>query len=229
MGRGNYKWFLALCLSTGVLVGYGAFLSWKVLHPMVNAHLDRHAAWHELQRPSLHKSDYFSRVFMSRAERALDIIGTTFDLGGLSISGVGLLCLLTFPLPLALLAYHLYLIWAGMTTNESSKWADWKEDMATGSVFVGELNRKNHRLVTDYQNDTRDNRAPYDMDSDIDWPHTSHQCLVMTQDGMPPSRIPPDVATAVVEDSWRPIYKLKDVVNIYDLGFWDNMIEVIKN
>jgi hypothetical protein len=33
----------------------------------------------------------------------------------------------------------------------------------------------------------------------------------------------------VVEDSWRQIWHLRDVVNIYDLGFWGNLKEVFVN
>ena len=56
---------------------------------------------------------------------------------GLAFLGimVGMLAASTFLLPLGLLAYHCYLIWAGMTTNESQKWADWRDDMVDGVVF----------------------------------------------------------------------------------------------
>ena len=34
--------------------------------------------------------------------------------------------------------YHVYLVWAGSTTNEQGKWGDWKEDVLDGLVLEGE-------------------------------------------------------------------------------------------
>ena len=52
------------------------------------------------------------------------------------IGTVTLLMLMTAPLAMAFLVYHTYLIWAGMTTNESAKWSDWKDDVEDGFVFM---------------------------------------------------------------------------------------------
>jgi len=40
-------------------------------------------------------------------------LSIALNLGSLEVSGVGLLALLTWPMPLGLLGYHVYLIWAG--------------------------------------------------------------------------------------------------------------------
>ena len=59
------------------------------------------------------------------------------------IAAPALLALLSFPLAFGLTLYHVYLIWAGMTTNESGKWADLREDIGEGRVWrakVEELN-----------------------------------------------------------------------------------------
>lgn len=151
--------------------------------------------------------------------------------GGLSIAGVGLLAASTATLPLGLLAYHLYLIWAGMTTNESSKWADWRDDMADGHVFrasrehlithcrlrkfehgdpAGASGHSNRDIVSD---------LGLDLEPDVYWPVSSDQVLVRTSDGKPP---------VGQEALWRRLWNLDEVDNIYDLGGWDNFVQVIK-
>ncbi|KAK1146312.1 hypothetical protein N8T08_003099 [Aspergillus melleus] len=82
---------------------------------------------------------------------------------------------MTAPLAAAFLVYHTYLIWAGMTTNESAKWSDWKEDVADGMAF-----RSNKAeiygtspLLGEYQS------------VHTSWPVSSEQVLVFT-DGEAP-------------------------------------------
>ena len=87
VGRGNYKWFLGVCLSTGLLVAYGAFLSRKILKPLVNAHFEKYSEWHQRQLTLKDNSDFLSRMLLAPAERILDVVVTGFDLGGLSIGG----------------------------------------------------------------------------------------------------------------------------------------------
>lgn len=55
------------------------------------------------------------------------------------MGSVTLLCILTSPLVWGLLAYHIYLIYCGTTTNESMKWSDWAAEMADGFVFKRKL------------------------------------------------------------------------------------------
>jgi hypothetical protein len=124
------------------------------------------------------------------------------------MGAVTLLCLLTSPLVWGFLAYHLYLIWAGTTTNESMKWADWQMEMSDGYVF------KRH-LPEDRQKDT--NIEP----ASTRWPVESEQILLRTEDGLPP-RGPPAIGVG----EWQRVWKLRDVENLYDLGFWDNLIDV---
>ncbi|KAI9887725.1 MAG: palmitoyltransferase swf1 [Watsoniomyces obsoletus] len=52
------------------------------------------------------------------------------------IGSVALLCLSLGPMTFGLFGYHVYLIWAGMTTNENARWSLWKEDIAAGSVYM---------------------------------------------------------------------------------------------
>lgn len=165
------------------------------------------------------------------------------EIGGLSIAGVGLLAASTASLPLGLLGYHLYLIWAGMTTNESQKWADWRDDMADGYVFRAsraalldyqQQHRQVHRIpsgdATDgngrpsaHGNDLLQDLGILGLDgeliAEVDWPVRSDQVVVRTDDGKPPRG---------QEGLWMRVWQLGEVDNIYDLGGWDNYMDVLK-
>ncbi|KAK0120209.1 palmitoyltransferase swf1 [Cadophora gregata] len=124
------------------------------------------------------------------------------------IGAVTLLCLLTTPLIFGLLGYHIYLIWVGTTTNESMKWSDWQIEMSDGYAFK-------RSLATDRQKDERIEPAW------TRWPVESQQVVLRTEDGQPP-RGP----GAIGIGEWERVWKLADVENLYDLGFWDNLADV---
>ena len=140
--------------------------------------------------------------------------------GGLSVAGVGMLAATTTPLPLGLLAYHVYLVWAGMTTNESAKWADWKDDMQDGFVFIGKrsviLQRERERKGADSV--LPDGETDDEPECD-DWPIKSNHMVVRTTDGKPP---------VGQEDMWERVSTLDDVTNIYDLGLWQNLVAIMR-
>lgn len=206
LGRGNYRYFLALLLTLGMLQIYGAYLSWWLLRPYFS--IDGNAG-------------LFSWARMEQLGHALVI---AVNLGGISIAGVGLLAASTTPLPLGLLAYHLYLIWAGMTTNESQKWSDWKDDMLDGYVFKASRNdlRKHNRRrdipngMNGHHNPALD---PFDEDPVVTWPLTSDTILVKTSDGKPPQG---------QEHLWIRVWGLDDIDNIYDLGGLTNFMDVLR-
>lgn len=154
--------------------------------------------------------------------------------GGLSIAGVGMLAASTAFLPLGLFAYHCYLIWAGMTTNESQKWADWRDDMADGLVFISSRAAIRAHCKKQLEAQASGNRdiavradanlgtalglmAGAEDDPDVEWPVDSDQIVVRTNDGKPPKG---------QEALWRRIWGLAEVENIYDLGGWDNFRDV---
>ncbi|KAF4637673.1 hypothetical protein G7Y89_g391 [Cudoniella acicularis] len=124
------------------------------------------------------------------------------------IGGVTLLCLLTAPLVWGLLGYHFYLIWAGTTTNESMKWSDWAIEMADGYAFKRAIPSNRQKDTTIEPAWTR-------------WPVESEQVVVRTEDGLPPIR-----EGVVGVGEWERVWKLRDVENLYDLGFWDNLKDV---
>ena len=144
------------------------------------------------------------------------------------IGSVGLLCALTAPLVWGLLAYHGYLIWAGMTTNETAKWGALREYMAEGCVWIG------RRSVVYSNGDDQTNgddamkpAVAHDSETSSRWPTDIDQVVLRTNDGKPPflpvhgSRAVPDG-----EGSWERCWHLSGVDNLYDLGFWDNLMDV---
>lgn len=136
----------------------------------------------------------------------------------------------TASLPLGLLAYHCYLVWAGMTTNESQKWADWRDDMADGCVFKASYealqmqqyshghaesnSEQSNGAPSRVQNVTESRDEPY-----VPWPVSSDQVVVYIDEGKPPPGL---------ETLWTRIWSLNEVDNIYDLGGWDNLMDICR-
>ncbi|GAB1734580.1 hypothetical protein NU195Hw_g8222t1 [Hortaea werneckii] len=212
LGRDNYRYFLGLLLSLGTLEVYGAYLAFYILRPYLYTN----------STASLFSKEYMTEL----GHRAVIAVNA----GGLSIAGVGLLAGSTAILPFALLAYHAYLIWAGMTTNESSKWADWRDDIYSGHVFRSERDTllSFHGLHQNGGVGSREGGSPKGLardlgliedELDVIWPISSDQVLVRTSDGHPPKG---------QEALWRRVGSLRQVDNLYDLGGWQNLMEVLK-
>ncbi|KAJ3528265.1 hypothetical protein NM208_g10280 [Fusarium decemcellulare] len=120
-----------------------------------------------------------------------------------------LLAILTAPLVWGLLIYTVYLIYCGTTTNETLKWSEWKEDMHDGFAFRRTMSagrEKNMQVEPRY---TR-------------WPLETEQILITTRDGQPPK----DDAPIPGEGPWERVWGLSHVENLYDMGFWDNLMDV---
>lgn len=125
------------------------------------------------------------------------------------VGSVTMLTMLITPLVWGLLGYHLYLIYCGTTTNESMKWQDWQLEMDDGFAFKRAMPRER---VKDPRWEPAWTR----------WPVESVQILVRTDDGSPPEPTgPPGVG------EWERVWHLRDVENLYDLGFWDNLVDVL--
>jgi hypothetical protein len=244
LGRGNYKWFLALLLSTSVLIAYGAYLAYISLSPIAERHYKKYERWYTYEpSPGSDPSSWTTRA-ETKTHNFLNYVSIYLDVGGVPASGVGLLALLTWPLPLGLLAYHIYLIWAGMTTNESGKWADWRDDMAEGVVFLGQRREdtmqeyashphantvSTHSSSSTSPFPTPPETPPEDEEPLTTWPLESRHILIRTRAGQPPSTLPPRIKAVAKEDSFERVWNLAAVENVYDLGFWDNLREVLLN
>jgi hypothetical protein len=212
VGRHNYRYFLLLLFSIGIVELYGAYLSWAILSP--HLHLG-HSSY-----------GWFEKQYWGELGNAFVF---AMSIGGISVAGVGLLAITTMPLPFALFGYHIYLIWAGMTTNESAKWADWRDDMTDGVAWIGKRSvveaHNKERKARQLRNSNRlSGQANTGMDSEepeeeyVPWPKHSDQILVSTTDGKAPTG---------QEHLWERCTSLDMVDNIYDLGFRDNFVAVM--
>jgi hypothetical protein len=243
LGRGNYKWFLALLLSTTILIAYGAYLAYISLSPMAAARYAKYENWYTYKpKRGSDPSSWLTQAEV-KSHNFLNYISIYLDVGGFSASGVGLLALLTWPLPLGLLAYHIYLIWAGMTTNESSKWADWRDDMADGVVFMGQRREDTmqenmlvpverpsaHSSSSSSPMPTPPEIPREDEEPRTTWPLESRHILIRTATGQPPRSLPSRIRNVAKEDSFERVWSLAAVENVYDLGFWDNILEALEN
>jgi len=127
------------------------------------------------------------------------------------VGSVALLCFLTSPLVWGLYIYSMYLVYRGMTTNESGKWSDFQLDISDGFIF--------RRRLSD--NRQRDGRFEPEVP---DWPKASTYVYQRTYDE------PPDITTNLPGDGqWYKgdqDWTLADVDNIYDIGFVGNIIDV---
>jgi len=115
VGLNNTRHFLFFLVSTNLLLAVGAGLSYGILEEVLRrSGVDPRGlpTWGEWSR------------YMSAAVIHEVYVGAVF-----------LLCVLCSLLGSTFTVYHLYLIWAGTTTNETGKWADWREDIRDGMIF----------------------------------------------------------------------------------------------
>ena len=241
LGRGNYKWFLALLWSTTVLLSYGAYLAYIALSPQVHKQYARYEHWYRY-KPASRGDATWGTYFDMKLHYFLTYVSIYLDVGGASGAGVGLLALLTWPLPFGLLCYQIWILYAGMTTNESSKWADWRDEIADGSVFLG---KRKEETMRDYRSKepvnltstpssgsgtpvlTPPETPPEDEEPPTTWPLESRHILVRTTNGQPPANLPARIQSVSDKESFERVWDLGAVENVYDLGFWDNLLEVL--
>lgn len=197
VGAQNYPYFLLLLLSLSVLLIYGSVLGYLLLCQTLEQYV------------SLDVREEMRESWITHINVWTSVI--TLDP---KIGAVFLLMLMTAPLAVAFLVYHTYLVWAGMTTNETSKWSDWKEDVLDGFVYKANRNEV------------------FGLSSPSDWPVHSDQILVT--DNEPPRGEYVLASTsnqiahqgrpdAPVDVRWRRLRSMRDVDNIYDMGFWLNL------
>ena len=109
-----------------------------------------------------------------------------------------------------LLGYTLYLVWAGTTTNESLKWSVFRDDMNDGCAFRRPLAGDRDR------NPRTEPPCPR-------WPVEPDHVLVATSDGKPPA----DESRLPGEGEWERVWGLRCVENLYDMGLWDNLADIL--
>lgn len=125
------------------------------------------------------------------------------------LGATSLLAILTTPLVWGLTIYSFYLVWCGTTTNESLKWSDWIDDMSEGFAFRRPLPATRPRDASIEALETR-------------WPVEPQHILLATTDGKPPeARL-----NLPGEGDWEQVWGLRDVENLYDLGFGENLADI---
>ncbi|KAH8684234.1 DHHC palmitoyltransferase-domain-containing protein [Tricladium varicosporioides] len=190
VGYRNQHYFLFLLFSTATLISYATYIGFSLLNGEIRKHL---SGW-VMTGKGYNWSEYFNIWGWCLQQYT-------------RIGGVTLLCALTAPLVWGLLGYHIYLIWAGTTTNESMKWGDWASEMADGYAFK-------RAIPSDREKDTTIEPAW------TRWPVESEQLVVRTENGLPPRGGDFGVG------DWERVWRLADVENLYDLGFLDNLKDV---
>ncbi|KAJ9608320.1 palmitoyltransferase swf1 [Cladophialophora chaetospira] len=232
VGRNNYIWFNALLVSIATLLFYGSWLGWGLLDQRLQ---DR------LVPPALTRGSLTSKRWSTRLDWGEYFHAWAWAIAvEWRIGAVMMLAMMCIPLSLGFLVYHLYLIWAGMTTNESAKWSDWKEDIADRVVFRAEMKTLRETFPA----------LPEDVEPrerDVRWPAgvRAKWWLVRTRDGEQPRMTVRSRRTEnghagsnhgkgtreeeVPDERWERVTSIAQVENIYDLGFWDNLVDGLSN
>ncbi|EHA19441.1 hypothetical protein ASPNIDRAFT_134044, partial [Aspergillus niger ATCC 1015] len=197
VGLHNYHYFLSMILSLCLMLLYGSYLGYTLLYQTYNRLIPSDSPLRTTRQTWTGFCNIWAVVI------AADI----------RIGAITLLMTMTAPLAAAFLVYHTYLIWAGMTTNESSKWSDWKEEVADGMAYKSSKAEiySSSPLLAEYQS------------AQSFWPVSSDQVLILT-DGEPPKEGNKD---APIDRRWIQVQSMKEIDNIYDLGFWDNLRHVL--
>ena len=204
IGQDNISYFLCMLLSLSILLTYGAYLAYTLL----SKQLQQKAS--ETLKGEL-GSEYWGTGLSWPRYAACWSWALSQDV---RIGGVGLLALLTAPLAWILFLYHIYLVWAGTTTNESSKWSEWKEYIDEGLVYrwVGATNGG----PTEPSDST--------TEPAVIWPIHSNQRLFRSEDGRHPATL---LDAGDISANWKPVHGLDEIENLYDRGFWDNLNDVL--
>ncbi|KAK5283704.1 RFC checkpoint protein Rad17 [Exophiala xenobiotica] len=222
-------WFNLLLVATAVLLAYGASLGYFLL----DARLQERFVPAALTRGSLSAKRWSTRFNWGDYWHCWAwAISVEWRIGS-----VMLLAMMSFPLAVGFLVYHVYLIWAGMTTNESAKWSDWKEDILDGVVYrarVAELRETYPRLPVDVE----------PREEEVMWPRAARArwWLVRMNDGRQPTvkeKVDESRGGAgadegvdyneVPDERWERVHSLGEVENVYDLGFWGNLRDGMLN
>ncbi|KAK2745112.1 palmitoyltransferase swf1 [Myotisia sp. PD_48] len=217
VGRNNYRYFLALLVSLSFLLAYGAYQGCFIIDGRLQDAVNVHS-------PNPRSVPHWSKGLTWKIWFEFWILALADDV---RIGAVALLAALTTPLAAGMLAYHIYLIWAGTTTNESSKWGDWRDDISEGVAYMAKSSEV-HKI-----DGWDDFSEPY-----VAWPKKSTHTLIYNVGGEPPklgytftteqnSISQPESPNAPIDSRWTRVQNLEQVINIYDLGFWDNLREAL--
>lgn len=180
VGLNNTRYFILFLLATNVLLLVGGVLSFGVLTTIIDDA--------GIEKALLSWGGYIGVYSLAIVQEVY--IGAVF-----------LICGLCGVLSAVFTGYHGYLIWAGTTTSETMKWADWKEDIQDGMVFMADEEEEEEEV------DPRGER----------W---RRQRLWRLGDGEGTETLPRDAL-------WKRVESLDEVENIYDEGGWRNLADAM--
>lgn len=196
-------YFVGLLGSLGILLDYGAYTAYMLLTDMLQADATQSSQSTSSWSAGKNWSGYLESWAWAFAQ-------------DFRVGGVGLLAAMTAPLAWGLFWYHIYLIWAGMTTNETSKWSDWRDDIADGMVF------KTEKTVPGLKDPN--------IEPALDWPIS--RMLKLTKCN--PGNTPDDIfnersrhSDSGAKSKWKQVQSLDELQNLYDLGLWDNLADIV--
>jgi palmitoyltransferase len=124
------------------------------------------------------------------------------------MGAVTLLTFLVSPMVWAFFLYTIWMLYRGMTTNESLKWAEWRDEIGYGTAWrraLPEPRAKNPRLEGTVSR----------------WPADARHILITTETGQPPQN--PNLPGV---GPWERVTSAGSLHNIYDVGFWNNLVDV---
>lgn len=139
-----------------------------------------------------------------------------------------------------------------MTTNESGKWADLREDIGEGRVWRGRVEElrgdfREWGLESGIESGRGNGGRSGGDDCAFEWPVMPTWVVVRMEEAGRGPRVrkrrgkgstnihgeigPMDGNTEQWEEDerWTQVSGLSEIVNIYDLGFWDNLKDVLLN
>lgn len=100
--------------------------------------------------------------------------------------------------------------------------------MADGCVFLGHSRKFEGLRAGDDSEDGRAKEEEDPAEPHTTWPLESRHVLIRTLNGQPPTRLPERIRRVADEDSFERVWNIGAVENVYDLGFWDNLMEALR-
>lgn len=232
VGLHNYHYFVALLIAISTLLCYGAITGWNILGDILQeSYVPR-----RLTAGSLTSKRWSTGISWTEwINRYMICIALNTRIGV-----VTLLATMTYPLALGFFVYHVYLIWAGMTTNETAKWSDLREDIYDDLIWKAKIDevKKEYpgpldgRIVYDpvhYRDKTSVNGQAPSWAGGI----KAKWWIIRTRGGKQPTRwraLDGELDRSgkqkyeeVIDDRWTQVKSLKEVDNLYDTGVAGNI------
>ncbi|KAJ1967557.1 palmitoyltransferase swf1, partial [Dimargaris xerosporica] len=184
VGQQNLRYFIAFLASFIAMSWYGAWLIWYIFCQKLD---DAGIATFAYYDPSVGR-----QVTMSWVQSFQYTISLQPLLGAL-----GLLLVLISPAVLAFLAYAIYLVFLGVTSNEADKWQDLHEWIKDGCAYWEPLSASTHEYVQRH-----------------------NPCQTIPNRRI---RIIEQIDSSLASQGFALVNSLDEVDNMYDQGWWANL------